>query len=435
MDYEEARQYIDKAGKYGMVLGLSGIRKLLMRLGSPQDELSFVHIAGTNGKGSVGAFLHCILAAAGMKAGRYASPAVFCYEEKIQIADKGRISYISKEAVARWMEKIRAAIEEMQKEGLPHPTPFEMETAMAFLEFQAQGCQLVVLETGLGGRLDATNVITTGICQVLTAISRDHMQFLGESLAEIASEKAGIIKKGVPVVSWPQEPEAKEAVLQKTEEMGCCFREVSFPELSIEEMSLAKTYFLYKGERFETALLGENQPKNAALAIEAAWELKRQGYPISRAAIGEGLKNAQWPGRFTLISKEPPVVMDGCHNEVAAKSLAKSLNIYFSGKRLIGVVGMFRDKEYDKVLRETLPLMEKAYTLQPEGARGLEASVLAECGKQYCKEVIACESIQEAFLRAYTEAEAKKQEMAVIVYGSLSFLHEILNIMEGRRQR
>ncbi len=429
MDYKEARQYIDEAGKYGMVLGLSGMRELLLRLGNPQDEVSFVHIAGTNGKGSVGAFLYEILLSAGVNTGRYVSPGVFSYEEKIQTGKDKESFCISQEAVGRWIGRIKEAIEEMEREGLLHPTPFEIETAMAFLEFKSQGCRLAVLETGLGGRLDATNIIRTGVCQVITVISRDHMKFLGESLAEIALEKAGIIKKGIPVISWPQEKEAKDVVAGRAKEMGSQFYEASFSELSIERMELCGTCFTYKGESFETALLGENQPKNAAVAIETAWELQRQGFPITREAIREGVRKARWPGRFTVISKEPPAFMDGAHNEGAARSLAESLKAYFEGKRLIGVIGMFKDKEYDKVLKETLPLMERAYTLKPEGPRGLDAFILAECGKKYCKEVFLCQNAKEAFSKALEAAESINkagQEAVVIVYGSLSFLHEIV---------
>lgn len=419
MNYEEARKYIEEAGQYGMVLGLSTMQNLLARLGNPQDRLLFVHIAGTNGKGSTGAFLNEILRTAGIKTGRYVSPALFSYEERIQTSDKEGISYISKWNVVKWLSAVAFAVEEMTAAGLPHPTAFEIETAMAFLEFEAQGCELVILETGLGGRLDATNVIKTGVCQVFTAISRDHTQILGETISEIAAEKAGIMKKGVSSVSWPQEKEAKRVLEKKAKELGSSFLEADFSCLFVQERTLKKTCFTYKGEAFEISLLGENQPKNAAVALEAAWELKRQGFAITKEAVWQGMKTAQWPGRFTVISWQPMVVIDGAHNEAAARSLAESLKEYFPGKRLIGVVGMFKDKEYDKVLKETLPLMEQVYTIKPAGPRGLPASVLAECGRQYCRRTKDCDSVREAVSKAL-EAGGE----AVIVYGSLSFLHE-----------
>jgi dihydrofolate synthase/folylpolyglutamate synthase len=433
MNYSEARQYIEKAGQYGMVLGLTTMQSLLSRLGNPQKELSFIHIAGTNGKGSVGAFLSEILAASGIKTGRYVSPALFSYEERIQINDKTGTSLISKEQVAKWLTVIQSVTEEMVEEGKAHPTPFEIETAMAFLEFQEQDCELVVLETGLGGRLDATNVIDTGVCQVFTAISRDHMQFLGEKLSQIAEEKAGIIKPGVPVVSWQQEPEAAAVLENKAKALDCPMYQVDFSKLSVEEMTLTETRFTYRGEHFSTGLLGENQPKNAAVAIEAAKVLSKKGYPVTREAVKAGIKNAKWLGRFSVISQNPLIVIDGAHNEAAAKSLATSLKVYFPDKRLIAVVGMFRDKEYDKVLYETLPLMSEAYTIKPFGERGLEAELLADCGKNYCKKVTACKSVGEAFEKAKKAAQvAIKAEKgaAVIVYGSLSFLHEILDLQE-----
>lgn len=437
MDYDEARQYIEEASQYGMVLGLSSIQNLLSRLSNPQNKLSFIHIAGTNGKGSTGAFLNEILRTAGIKTGRYVSPALFSYEERIQISDKEKTEYISKWNVAKWVSAIAFAIEEMVESGLPHPTPFEIETAMAFMEFAEQGCQLVVLETGLGGRLDATNVIKTGVCQVFTAISRDHMGILGESLGEIAKEKAGIIKKGVPVISWQQEPEAKGILEETASEKECAFREADFSKLFVEEAGLSGTRFVYKGETYKTTLLGENQPKNAAVAIEAVKELQKQGFSIMEENIKDGIKNAQWKGRFTVISQKPLVIIDGAHNEAAAQSLAKSLKQYFKTEtpetKLIGVVGVFRDKEYDKVLKETLPLMEKAYTLKPEGARGLEAETLKECGRKYCNEVTACESAEEALEKAIEAAKAAEADglpAAVIVYGSLSFLYKIVEKIE-----
>lgn len=428
MDYQEARAYIEEAGKYGMVLGLSTMKNLLARLGNPQDKLSFIHIAGTNGKGSVGACLSGILGCSGIKTGHYVSPVLFSYEERIQLRDKAGVSYISKWNVAKWMSTISFAIEEMVADGLAHPTPFEIETAMAFLEFEFQGCGLVVLETGLGGRLDGTNVIKTGVCQVFTAISRDHMKILGESLSEIAEEKAGIIKKGIPVVSWPQEAQAEMVLEKKAEKMESRFCRADFSELVIEEMNLSGTRFQYKGMVYETALLGEYQPKNAVVAIEAARELKNQGFPVTEAAIEEGIRTASWPGRFTIASKKPLIIIDGAHNEAAAASLAKSLKQYFpelvpGEKRLVGVVGVFRDKEYDEILKKTLPLMRAVYTLKPEGPRGLEAETLAACARKYCTMVHACKDAGEAVKKAIEQV--KKEEDAVIVYGSLSFLHEV----------
>lgn len=428
MNYDEARAYIEEASQYGMVLGLSTMKNLLARLGNPQNKLSFVHIAGTNGKGSTGAFLNEILRTAGIKTGRYVSPALFSYEERIQISDKAGTEYISKWNVAKWISAIAFAVEEMVGDGLPHPTPFEMETAMAFMEFEEQGCELVVLETGLGGSLDATNVIKTGVCQVFTAISRDHMAVLGETLTEIAAEKSGIIKKGVPVVSWPQEKEAEAVLAAKAAEKECSFTQADFSSLSVEEMTLAGTRFTYKGETFETGLLGENQPKNAAVAIETAHELKKQGFSIDEKAVQTGIKNTQWKGRFTIVSEKPLVIIDGAHNEAAAQSLAKSLKQYFKDgkeRKLIGVAGVFRDKEYDKVLKETLPLMEKVYTLKPDGPRGLEAETLAACGRSYCKEVTACQSAEEALRNAMKAAKAAGEDTVIIVYGSLSFLYKI----------
>ena len=220
MNYEEAREYLDQVSKGGSVLGLDNMRELLKRLGNPQDSLKFVHISGTNGKGSVLAYLSTVFKEAGYRTGRYISPTLFSYREKIQVNEK----FIGREDLSRLTEKVKAAAEEMQNCAAGDPTIFEIETALAFLYFVEQKCDIVILETGLGGALDATNVITTPVMEIIASISMDHMEFLGDTLGKIAYQKAGIIKPDTSVVSAMQQPEAMDVICNVCRERDCTFQ-------------------------------------------------------------------------------------------------------------------------------------------------------------------------------------------------------------------
>ncbi len=428
MTYEEARAFLEDCSQYSGELTLEPLKELLDRLDNPQNELRFVHIAGTNGKGSTLAYVSTVLKEAGYRTGRYISPTIFSYRERIQINEQ----YISREDLARLTERIQKAGRQMLAEGLGHPTTFEAETALAFLYFAEQKCDLVVLEAGMGGRTDATNVIKNTMVAVLASISMDHMGFLGNTLAEIAENKAGIIKPGCTVVTVRQEPEAEQAVLLKARECGCPVVTVN-PECSVNRRrSLFRQSFDYKAYKdVEISLSGEYQFTNAALALEIIGELCRKGCEIPEAAVRTGLRNTVWNGRFTVIAEEPYFIVDGAHNRDAAEKLRESIENYLSGYRLIYIMGVLADKEYDAVIRKTAPYASEIITVMtPDNPRALPAEELKKAASAYHPHVQAAESLSEAVEKAY--GLAGKGDV-ILAFGSLSYLGELIRKVEQRR--
>ena len=415
MDYAEARAYLAEAAKGGSVLGLEPIRELLHRLGDPQDGLRFVHIAGTNGKGSVLALLSTMLTGAGYRTGRYLSPTLFSYRERIQVDGVN----IEREALARHMTAIAAAAEQMAN----RPTVFEMETALAFLYFQERRCDIVVLETGLGGALDATNIIQTPVLEVLTSISMDHMEVLGNTLEEITRQKAGIIKPHTRVVSAAQPPEAERVLAEVCRERDCVCRTVDPERITAVRYGCVSQIFSYKGwEDVELRLAGSYQIANGALALEAAEALREAGFRLSDRQIRQGMRDAVWRGRFTLLRQEPAVVMDGAHNPAAARELRRSLELYFPGRKFYYVFGMFRDKDYPSVIALTAPLAERIITVEtPGNPRALPAEALRDAVAKVNPAVEAAESVAAAVDKAL--AMAGKEDV-IVIFGSLSFLGE-----------
>lgn len=418
MNYEEARVYLEKVSKYGSVLGLEAMKELLDRLGNPQDDLKFVHISGTNGKGSVLAFLSTILTEAGYHIGRYVSPTLFAYRERIQVDGE----MIEKEALARHVTAIAQAAGEMEREGKPLPTIFEQETALAFLYFKERHCDLVVLETGLGGTLDATNVVKTTVLAVIASIGMDHMEFLGNTLGEIAENKAGIMKPGIPVVSAFQEPEAAEVLSRVSREKECSLH-------FVEPAALLETVYGYEEQSFsykewkhmKIFLAGSYQMQNAALALEAVEQLRTLGYVLTEDQVRTGMAKTVWRGRFTLLHKDPVVIMDGAHNPPAAKVLKDSLERYFQGRKLYFIMGVFADKDYPAVIRMMAPMAERIFTVEtPDNPRALPAHKLAAAVAEVNPSVQAEASVQEAVKAAM---EAAGREGVVIAFGSLSYLH------------
>lgn len=427
MNYKDALTYIEETGKYGSVPGLESIKELCLRLGNPQDELSFVHIAGTNGKGSVLAYISTVLQEAGYRVGRYISPTISDYRERIQVGGK----MISKEGLCRHLETVKKAAEEMAAEGKPHPTAFEMETALAFLYFKEKKCDIVVLETGLGGSLDATNLVTTTAVSVIASISRDHMAFLGDTLAEIAENKAGIIKTGVPVVSMEQEPEAMQVIRRTAEEKGSRLVIISKEEAKNIRYGVEKQKFDYKQyKKLEITLAGQYQIANCILAIEALFILSERGFPIKESALREGLKKTVWKGRFSVIAKKPFFIVDGAHNEDAAKKLASSVRFYFTNKKIIYIMGILKDKEYEKIIAQTCQMAEQIITVAtPGNARAMPAYELAKAVKEYHPNVTAADSLEEAVEMSYLLAD---RDSVIIAFGSLSFLGQLMTIVENR---
>lgn len=419
MNYEEAREYLDQVSKGGSVLGLDNMRELLKRLGNPQDSLKFVHISGTNGKGSVLAYLSTVFKEAGYRTGRYISPTLFSYREKIQVNEK----FIGREDLSRLTEKVKAAAEEMQNCAAGDPTIFEIETALAFLYFVEQKCDIVILETGLGGALDATNVITTPVMEIIASISMDHMEFLGDTLGKIAYQKAGIIKPDTSVVSAMQQPEAMDVICNVCRERDCTFQMVDPEQIKDISYGYEGQSFSYKNwENIKISLMGSYQIKNAALALEAINALRKLGYDLKDRAVYQGMKKAIWKGRFTLISKDPVILMDGAHNPAAAEELVRSLKLYYAGKKFYYIFGMFRDKDYAQVIRLTAPMAEHIITVQtPGNPRALPAAELKEAVAEVNPSVEAAESLRMAVNQVMERIDS---DSVVVIFGSLSFLGE-----------
>ena len=448
MTYREARVYLDEMSKYGSVLGLDTIRGLLRELGNPQDDLKFIHIAGTNGKGSVLAYTSMILSEAGYRIGRYVSPTVVSYLERIQIDTE----WISEDKFAELTMRVRDAIARLEAAGKEIPTVFEIETAIAFLYFKEMKCDLVVLEAGLGGELDATNIIKNTVCAVFASISRDHLGVLGNTITEIAENKAGIIKPGCAVVSACQADCVAEVIRSRAQRYGCSYVQAEPECAKISQEDYHGIYFSYKEFReMHTMMAGKNQIGNAAAVLELIRVLRRTGYHIPDDAVRRGMERTKWPGRFSCIGEEPVFILDGAHNEDAARKLRESVEAYFPGRRLICIMGVFKDKEYDRIARIMGPLSSVIYTVDlPDRKRGLPAEDLAEILKEYCP-CVKCpgrygpaekrgpqkqpapgqdgrdsmsqqSSVDCAVQAALLEAERND---VILAFGSLSYLHQV----------
>ncbi|MCM1091340.1 MAG: bifunctional folylpolyglutamate synthase/dihydrofolate synthase [Butyrivibrio sp.] len=434
MKYQEAMDYIESIQSYGIVPGLDSITQLCERLGNPQNRLRFVHIAGTNGKGSVLAYISTILKCAGYRVGRYISPVIFEYRERIQVNGRS----ITKKALCEGVDMIRNICYEMAREGLPHPTPFEVETALGFWYFDQMECDIVVLETGMGGRYDATNVILSPEVAVLTSISMDHMKFLGKSLAEIAGHKAGIIKPGCAVVSACQPQDVMAVVRQTVEELHCALRVAD--EGSIRKLKrgsgrlIERQSFDYEGadghvwRQLEISLGGVFQPANALLAVETVCALAERGFAVKEAALRKGLRETVWQGRFSVIARKPLFVADGAHNEDAARKLAQSVEFYFTNRRIIYIMGMLRDKEYEKVIALTHGYADQIITITPpDNPRAMPAYELAQEVAKVHQRVTAVDSLEEAVEMARLLAGA---DDVILAFGSLSYLGRLIKIVE-----
>lgn len=431
MTYEEAREFIDQSSQYGSKLGLASITELLKRLDKPQNKIKVVHVAGTNGKGSTTAFIATILAAAGYRVGRYISPAVFQYLERVQVSrldgETVITEYITESGVSDAICIIKPICEAMLKEGLDHPTSFEIETAMAFLYLVEERVDYAVVEVGLGGRLDATNVFEKPVCCVITSISMDHMQYLGDTLAKIAAEKAGIMKKNVPVVTCNTEPEVWKVLADTCKQQASSLTLASMKEVTGITHTPEGTTFSYQQQEYEISLLGDYQISNAVLAIQTIHQLRSAGCEISDIALRNGLRQTKWRGRFEVLAKEPYFIIDGAHNEDAAIQLRQAIKQYFTGRRLIYILGVLADKDYESILRITAPLAAVIFTITPNNNRALASKQLALEAKKYCSgSVIDADTVQQAVRLAY---EAAGKDDVILAFGSLSYLSEVTDVL------
>lgn len=418
MNYEEARTYLNQASKKGIVLGLQVMEELMNRLGNPQNSLRIVHIAGTNGKGSILAYIEQIFRASGYHTARYVSPALGAYENRFLLDGEG----VAKDKIPGLVEQVKLAADRMEKELGLSPTLFEIETAMAFLCFKEAGSQLVLLETGMGGRLDATNVVETPLLSVIASVSLDHMHVLGNTMAEIAAEKAGIIKEGCDVLIYPENPEeVKDVISQVCREKNAAFYEAADSLKIINETVNGSLFSYGRYKKLEIFLPGKHQIYNAITAVQAV-ELLKKWYCVSEFHVEEGLRRTRWSGRLEKIKENPAVYLDGAHNRDAAKRLAEFVEKHFAGRRILAVVGVLADKEYDKMMEYVLPFVTKTAVITPDNPRALPGKVLLETVKKYCPDAVDLGDIENGL--AWAQKEAEKEDV-ILVFGSLSFLDRI----------
>ena len=429
MNDRQAMAYIEELSHYrGVVPGLKSIRELCRRLGDPQEQVPVIHIAGTNGKGSTLTYLSSILMAAGYRVGSYSSPAVTDYRERFMLNQK----MIARTVFTGLLERVAAAADEMAAEGHAHPTAFEVETALAFCFFVEKKCDVAVVECGMGGALDATNLIEKPLVSVLASISMDHMQFLGGTLAGIAAHKAGIIKEGCPVVSTAQKEAAAQVIAQEAEKKHAPLSVADVKNASGVKYGLSSQSFCYGGYRnLKISLGGIWQIENAALAVETVRVLNRQGFSISEEALRAGLLSAQWRGRLTVLKKKPYVIVDGAHNPDAAEKLAQSLSFYFTNQPKVFIMGVLKDKDYEQMIDRMAPLAEQIIAVTPPNARALPAYELAQAVRKVNEHVTAADSLEEAVEMAYLLAPP---EGVIVAFGSLSYLGKLEHVICDREK-
>ena len=409
MNYTETLSYIHKVSWTGSRPGLTRITELLHLLGDPQDRLRFIHVAGTNGKGSFCSMCDSVLRAAGYKTGLYTSPYIERFNERITIngtpISDGELSEITT-YVREFAEKMEDA-----------PTEFELITAVAMVAFEKNGCDPVVLEVGMGGRLDATNIIKEPIMSVITGISLDHTAFLGNTVEKIAAEKAGIIKKGAPVLYGGTDEAAAEVIRNTAQKNGSDFFVTPQGELEIIRTNLEGTEFKLRGKEYSIKLLGTYQPHNAANVICAVDILRKRGLDVDENALDTGLKNAEWKGRFEKLSDEPLVIIDGSHNPEGIAAAVDCVKRLFGDERVILLSGVMKDKDYADMARELSVIADSAFTLKPDNPRSLDATTYAE---EFKKCGIYAEGNDDVKISAKAAIErAKRTGRPIIALGSL----------------
>lgn len=419
MNYNEALSYVHSLLQFGIHPGMERINALLEKLDNPQDKLKFIHVAGTNGKGSTCTMLSEICIAAGYKTGLFTSPYVLDFRERLQINGE----MIAKEEFAELMNRIRPLVAELSEQNL-QPTEFEVITAAAFLYFAEQKCGVVVLEVGLGGLLDSTNVIKTPLVSVLASISKDHMNILGDSLEEIAQQKCGIIKENGVTVSYPlQQSVVMHKIGETAEEKNNKLLVPDFNAIKIKEQNLSGTEFEYKGLNLKIHLIGFHQTANCITAVTAAFAAKERGLNnIDEKSIIAGVKNARIPARMEVFENEPLIILDGAHNADGIEVLSDGLKKYSDGKKIHVMMGMMADKEYLLALQKLAPLCESIVTTTPRNPRALSAEDLKNHALAYNIPVIAIDEPEEAFKLALEQTPADE---ILLVCGSLYLASDV----------
>ena len=422
MTYQEALAYIHAVHWQGHKPGLARTRALLAALGDPHKQLRFVHVAGTNGKGSTAAMLDSCLRCAGYKVGLFTSPYIIRFNERIQVNG----APIPDGDLVRLVEQVRPAAAAMADV----PTEFELITALGMLYFAQQRCDIVVLEVGLGGALDSTNVIDPPECAVITALGMDHVKELGPTLADIAAAKAGIIKPGSPVVSYGGAPEADRVIAAAAAAQNAPLTVADFSKLTLRAAGLDGQTFDYDGLAGLTLpLLAGYQPRNAAVAIEALRALRGRGWQVPDSAIRQGLAQVRWPGRFELLRREPPFLLDGSHNAHGMRATVESLRARFPGEKFVFLVSIMADKDAGEMLRLLLPLAKAFVTVTAPSPRAIPAAELAARIEALGGRAEPADTIPAAVAR--TDALAAGGPAAAL--GTLYFSGEVREAVEKQK--
>ena len=425
MTYEEAVAYIHSVSWIGHKPGLTRTRSLLAALGDPHKGLKFVHVAGTNGKGSTCAMLNACLMAAGYRVGMFTSPFLNRFNERIQLNGVP----IPDADLVRLVEEVRPVAESLPES----PTEFEMITGIGMLYFARSGCDIVVLEVGMGGELDSTNVIDTPEAAVITAMGLDHVKELGPTMTDIAEKKAGIIKAGGRVVSYGGNPEADAVFAREAARQGATLQVVDHSGITLHGADLEAITFSFDGfTRVRLPLIGAYQPDNAAVAITALRVLQRRGWRISDEAIRAGLEQVRWPGRFEVLRRRPVVLLDGSHNAHGMRATVESIRYVFPGKKLTLLLAVCSDKDVPQMLQLLAPVADSVVTVEAPTPRALPAGELAALVRKTGVPAEAAPTIEEGVARVLEKAGG---EGIVCALGTLYFSGPVRQAVEAQLPR
>lgn len=415
MTVQEALTYIHSYFWKGSIPGLSRTQALLNLLGNPEKKLRFIHVAGTNGKGSTAAMLASILRCAGYRTGLYTSPYINRFHERMQV-DGAEISDEDLCAITAYVKPFAETIED-------HPTEFELVSCIAFEYFARKGCDIVVLEVGMGGELDSTNVIDPPEAAVITNIGLDHTEELGDTLEKIAAAKAGIIKPGCQTVIYRAAPSVEAVFEARCKAVGATLRKADFDSITLRAHGLEGQTFdtaAYKG--LELPLLGAHQLHNAAVVLQTVEALKEKGWHITEQNIRDGLKTVRWPGRFEVLGHKPLFLVDGGHNPQCIEALTANIRDYLAGRPLTVLTGVLADKDYNCMYPCVAPYAERFITVTPDNPRALSARELKTYLSQFGKPVTACDTVPDGVAEAIRQAGP---DGVVLAYGSLYMVGDI----------
>ena len=419
MNAQQAIEYIHSFFWKGSIPGLSRTQELLRRLGNPEKKLKFVHIAGTNGKGSTAAMTASILQKAGYRVGLYTSPYIYRFNERIQVNGV----QIPDEDVAAVTEYVKQHAEAMAEK----PTEFELVTAIGFEYFVRQNCDIVVLEVGMGGALDSTNVIETPEVAVITNIGLDHTDYLGDTVEKIAETKAGIFKNNGHAVIYRGAPSVEAVFETICAQRNVRLRKADFASLKLHSRSLEGQVFDC-GNRKELflPLLGDHQRHNAAVVLSVADTLIEKGWNITEEHIRDGIRDVSWPGRFDIVGHDPLFIIDGGHNPQCIDALVVNIRDYLANKKIIALTGVLADKDYGEMYRPMMPYIREFVCITPPNPRKLEAAELAEHLRRVGATATPCESIPEGVKLAIEKAGT---DGVVLCFGSLYTIGDIRNAL------